>query len=332
MWDEWALRWLLNPHPSRPAAKISSSKLEFIERWGLTPVFRPDQPQHRQNSFKKQYSSVRVPRGTRAPPGAGHHHAAASSPRPLTTQNSTTSNHCLEVSGADNDDPTKPSSLPGGHRLNRSHSARYNREKSTVLEPPAVLAETPELCGGPLGESVGVGVGSGNCGIPDLVNCSDDSKMEVAMAGLEGNGPAFGPPGGFGQMTTRYLARMAPAALTQASSRFNAAAAAKLNAFESQDLMENSCGGLEVDGSASARHYFNHGGGAGQAVPGTGAVTPDQRIVVNVSGLKFETQLKTLSKYPETLLGNPLKRMRYFDPLRNEYFFDRNRNCFDGKQ
>ncbi|XP_030055306.1 potassium voltage-gated channel subfamily A member 4 [Microcaecilia unicolor] len=54
-----------------------------------------------------------------------------------------------------------------------------------------------------------------------------------------------------------------------------------------------------------------------------------ERVVINVSGLKFETQLKTLTQFPETLLGDPEKRMRYFDPLRNEYFFDRNRPSFD---
>nr|XP_033783795.1 potassium voltage-gated channel subfamily A member 4 [Geotrypetes seraphini] len=54
-----------------------------------------------------------------------------------------------------------------------------------------------------------------------------------------------------------------------------------------------------------------------------------ERVVINVSGLKFETQLKTLTQFPETLLGDPDKRMRYFDPLRNEYFFDRNRPSFD---
>uniref|UniRef100_UPI00358FBA2F potassium voltage-gated channel subfamily A member 1-like n=1 Tax=Myxine glutinosa TaxID=7769 RepID=UPI00358FBA2F len=54
-----------------------------------------------------------------------------------------------------------------------------------------------------------------------------------------------------------------------------------------------------------------------------------ERVVINVSGLKFETQLKTLAQFPETLLGDPQKRMRYFDPLRNEYFFDRNRPSFD---
>ena len=52
-------------------------------------------------------------------------------------------------------------------------------------------------------------------------------------------------------------------------------------------------------------------------------------MVINISGLRFETQLKTLAQFPNTLLGNPKKRMRYFDPLRNEYFFDRNRPSFD---
>ncbi|XP_078530109.1 potassium voltage-gated channel subfamily A member 1 [Lissotriton helveticus] len=54
-----------------------------------------------------------------------------------------------------------------------------------------------------------------------------------------------------------------------------------------------------------------------------------ERVVINVAGLRFETQLKTLAQFPNTLLGNPKKRMRYFDPLRNEYFFDRNRPSFD---
>ncbi|XP_056603933.1 potassium voltage-gated channel subfamily A member 4 isoform X2 [Triplophysa dalaica] len=54
-----------------------------------------------------------------------------------------------------------------------------------------------------------------------------------------------------------------------------------------------------------------------------------ERVVINVSGLKFETQMKTLAQFPDTLLGDPEKRIRYFDPLRNEYFFDRNRPSFD---
>ncbi|XP_054476109.1 shaker-related potassium channel tsha2-like [Anoplopoma fimbria] len=54
-----------------------------------------------------------------------------------------------------------------------------------------------------------------------------------------------------------------------------------------------------------------------------------ERVFINISGLRFETQLKTLSRFPSTLLGDPRKRMRFFDPLRNEYFFDRNRPSFD---
>lgn len=48
-----------------------------------------------------------------------------------------------------------------------------------------------------------------------------------------------------------------------------------------------------------------------------------------MSGLRFETQLRTLNQFPDTLLGDPHRRIRYFDPLRNEYFFDRNRPSFD---
>ncbi|KAM6161716.1 potassium voltage-gated channel subfamily A member 5 [Erethizon dorsatum] len=54
-----------------------------------------------------------------------------------------------------------------------------------------------------------------------------------------------------------------------------------------------------------------------------------QRVLINISGLRFETQLGTLAQFPNTLLGDPAKRLRYFDPLRNEYFFDRHRPSFD---
>ncbi|OCT94314.1 potassium voltage-gated channel subfamily A member 10 [Xenopus laevis] len=56
----------------------------------------------------------------------------------------------------------------------------------------------------------------------------------------------------------------------------------------------------------------------------------DQRVFINIAGLRFETYLKTLSEFPDTLLGDPKKRIHYFDSMRNEYFFDRNRPSFDG--
>ncbi|KAG7257718.1 hypothetical protein CRUP_029370 [Coryphaenoides rupestris] len=56
----------------------------------------------------------------------------------------------------------------------------------------------------------------------------------------------------------------------------------------------------------------------------------DEKVVINVSGLMYETQLSTLNRFPESLLGDPMKRITYFDPMKNEYFFDRNRPSFDG--
>ena len=57
--------------------------------------------------------------------------------------------------------------------------------------------------------------------------------------------------------------------------------------------------------------------------------TPNDRVVVNVSGLKFETLAETLEQYPDSLLGDSQKRAEYYDEARNEYFFDRNRPAFD---
>ncbi|XP_051976323.1 potassium voltage-gated channel subfamily A member 5-like [Xyrauchen texanus] len=56
----------------------------------------------------------------------------------------------------------------------------------------------------------------------------------------------------------------------------------------------------------------------------------NERVLINIAGLRFETQLGTLNQFPDTLLGDPDNRIKYFDPLRNEYFFDRNRPSFDG--
>ncbi|KAM8825152.1 potassium voltage-gated channel subfamily A member 7 [Synchiropus picturatus] len=54
-----------------------------------------------------------------------------------------------------------------------------------------------------------------------------------------------------------------------------------------------------------------------------------ERLAINVSGMRYETQLRTLAQFPDSLLGSQQKRLRYFDPLRNELFLDRSRVCFD---
>ncbi|CAL4064841.1 unnamed protein product, partial [Meganyctiphanes norvegica] len=54
-----------------------------------------------------------------------------------------------------------------------------------------------------------------------------------------------------------------------------------------------------------------------------------KRVIINVSGLHFETQLRTLNQFPDTLLGEASRRNQYFDPHRDEFFFDRNRPSFE---
>ncbi|XP_068962137.1 potassium voltage-gated channel subfamily A member 5 [Petaurus breviceps papuanus] len=80
----------------------------------------------------------------------------------------------------------------------------------------------------------------------------------------------------------------------------------------------------EEEGETSSTLGMSEGEGLGSSA------LHHQRVLINISGLRFETQLGTLAQFPDTLLGDPAKRLHYFDPLRNEYFFDRNRPSFDG--
>ncbi|CAF5113382.1 unnamed protein product [Rotaria sp. Silwood1] len=53
------------------------------------------------------------------------------------------------------------------------------------------------------------------------------------------------------------------------------------------------------------------------------------RIIINISGVRFETYKSTLEAYPNTLLGNAERRKYYYDNILDEYFFDRHRGCFE---
>lgn len=52
-------------------------------------------------------------------------------------------------------------------------------------------------------------------------------------------------------------------------------------------------------------------------------------ITINVSGKVYQTQLKTLDYFPDTLLGDPIQRAMFYDQLYDDFFIDRNRACFD---
>ncbi|XP_028398031.1 potassium voltage-gated channel protein Shal-like [Dendronephthya gigantea] len=53
----------------------------------------------------------------------------------------------------------------------------------------------------------------------------------------------------------------------------------------------------------------------------------DDKIIINVSGRKFETWRNTLERYPDTLLGSAEKEY-FHEPDTNEYFFDRDPDLF----
>ena len=56
---------------------------------------------------------------------------------------------------------------------------------------------------------------------------------------------------------------------------------------------------------------------------------PFDKVIINVSGLRFETRASTLQRYPETLLGDKQRRALFFDYMNNEYFFERHRSSFE---
>ncbi|CAF0793287.1 unnamed protein product [Adineta ricciae] len=56
---------------------------------------------------------------------------------------------------------------------------------------------------------------------------------------------------------------------------------------------------------------------------------PFDKVIINVSGLRFETRASTLQRYPHTLLGDKQRRGHFFDYMNNEYFFERHRSSFE---
>ena len=61
----------------------------------------------------------------------------------------------------------------------------------------------------------------------------------------------------------------------------------------------------------------------------TKSAAHQDRIIINISGIRFETYKSTLEIYPNTLLGNAKRRKYYYDTIHNEYFFDRHRLSFE---
>ena len=55
----------------------------------------------------------------------------------------------------------------------------------------------------------------------------------------------------------------------------------------------------------------------------------DERVVINVGGIRHETYQATLKKIPATRLSRLSPAQSNYDPLLNEYFFDRHPAVFE---
>ena len=54
----------------------------------------------------------------------------------------------------------------------------------------------------------------------------------------------------------------------------------------------------------------------------------ENRIILNVGGIRFETYKATLKKIPATRLSRLTEALANYDPVLNEYFFDRHSGVF----
>ena len=55
----------------------------------------------------------------------------------------------------------------------------------------------------------------------------------------------------------------------------------------------------------------------------------DDRLTINVSGTHYEINVSDLCNFPDTVLGDPLKRVRYLVPGTNDYFLPRHSSSFE---
>lgn len=54
----------------------------------------------------------------------------------------------------------------------------------------------------------------------------------------------------------------------------------------------------------------------------------ENRIILNVGGIRYETYRATLKKIPATRLSRLTEALANYDPILNEYFFDRHPGVF----
>lgn len=53
------------------------------------------------------------------------------------------------------------------------------------------------------------------------------------------------------------------------------------------------------------------------------------RLTINISGTIYQTRERTLARLPDSLLGDPMKRQKYYCAKQHAYYFNRHRRAFD---
>lgn len=64
-------------------------------------------------------------------------------------------------------------------------------------------------------------------------------------------------------------------------------------------------------------------------IPVAAQLERHNRIVINISGMRYETHESTLASLPDSLLGSTIRRAPYYRPASNDLYFERNREAFD---
>lgn len=69
--------------------------------------------------------------------------------------------------------------------------------------------------------------------------------------------------------------------------------------------------------------------GRTNGIPVASQLERHDRIVINISGMIYETHESTLASLPDSLLGSTIRRAPYYRPASNDLYFERNREAFD---
>lgn len=86
-------------------------------------------------------------------------------------------------------------------------------------------------------------------------------------------------------------------------------------------------GGNFIQSDSLTTTPINSVGGGGGSATGPGSAD-NNRIILNVGGIRFETYKNTLRKIPATRLSKLTEALANYDPILNEYFFDRHPGVF----